>query len=33
MESWSDRIFLMEEAKKITFELSVKQLLSLDPCE
>ncbi|CAM8994783.1 unnamed protein product [Rhodiola kirilowii] len=33
MESWSDRILLMKEAKKITFELSVKQLLSLDPCE
>uniref|UniRef100_A0A7N0ZX58 Cytochrome P450 90A1 n=1 Tax=Kalanchoe fedtschenkoi TaxID=63787 RepID=A0A7N0ZX58_KALFE len=33
MKSWSDRILLMEEAKKITFELTMKQLLSLDPCE
>ncbi|KAI9156566.1 hypothetical protein LWI28_008701 [Acer negundo] len=33
MDSWSDRIFLMEEAKKITFELTVKQLMSFDPGE
>ncbi|CAM8975396.1 unnamed protein product [Rhodiola kirilowii] len=33
MKSWSDRILLMEEAKKITFEVTVYQLLSLDPCE
>ncbi|KAF4386099.1 hypothetical protein F8388_016351 [Cannabis sativa] len=33
MDSWTDRIFLMEEAKKITFELAVKQLMSFDPGE
>ncbi|KAM1253459.1 hypothetical protein FF1_041448 [Malus domestica] len=33
MDSWADRIFLMEEAKKITFELAVKQLMSFDPNE
>ncbi|CAN0909730.1 Cytochrome P450 90A1 [Linum grandiflorum] len=33
LESWSDRVLLMEEAKKITFELAMKQLMSLDPCE
>ncbi|KAK1570558.1 hypothetical protein Q3G72_003749 [Acer saccharum] len=33
MDSWADRIFLMEEAKKITFELTVKQLMSFDPGE
>ncbi|KAA8539585.1 hypothetical protein F0562_026277 [Nyssa sinensis] len=33
LESWSDRVFLMEEAKKITFELTLKQLMSFDPCE
>nr|QWT69378.1 CYP90A1 [Gynostemma pentaphyllum] len=33
MDSWTGRIFLMEEAKKITFELAVKQLMSFDPCE
>lgn len=33
MDSWTDRIFLMEEAKKITFELTVKQLMSFDPGE
>ncbi|GAV85596.1 p450 domain-containing protein [Cephalotus follicularis] len=33
LESWSDRVFLMEEAKKITFELTVKQLMSFDPGE
>ncbi|KAI4385655.1 hypothetical protein MLD38_003651 [Melastoma candidum] len=30
---WSDRILLMEEAKKITFELTMKQLMSFDPGE
>ncbi|CAI8597327.1 unnamed protein product [Vicia faba] len=33
MDSWSDRVLLMEEAKKITFELTVKQLMSFDPDE
>lgn len=33
LESWTGRILLMEEAKKITFELTVKQLMSFDPCE
>ncbi|KAK6933023.1 Cytochrome P450 [Dillenia turbinata] len=33
LDSWSDRVFLMEEAKKITFELAVKQLMSYDPGE
>ncbi|GKV28305.1 hypothetical protein SLEP1_g37375 [Rubroshorea leprosula] len=33
MDSWTGRIFLMEEAKKITFELTVKQLMSFDPGE
>ncbi|KAH1045412.1 hypothetical protein J1N35_036196 [Gossypium stocksii] len=33
LDSWTDRIFLMEEAKKITFELTVKQLMSYDPGE
>ncbi|XP_038992056.1 cytochrome P450 90A1-like isoform X2 [Hibiscus syriacus] len=33
MDSWTDRVFLMEEAKKITFELTVKQLMSYDPGE
>ncbi|CAN1748615.1 Cytochrome P450 90A1 [Linum perenne] len=33
LDSWSDRVLLMEEAKKITFELAMKQLMSLDPCE
>ncbi|XP_056169296.1 3beta,22alpha-dihydroxysteroid 3-dehydrogenase [Syzygium oleosum] len=33
LESWSDRVFLMEEAKKITFELTMKQLMSFDPCD
>ncbi|RDX85779.1 Cytochrome P450 90A1 [Mucuna pruriens] len=32
-DSWSDRVLLMEEAKKITFELTVKQLMSFDPGE
>ncbi|KDP44780.1 hypothetical protein JCGZ_01280 [Jatropha curcas] len=33
LDSWTDRVFLMEEAKKITFELAIKQLMSLDPGE
>ncbi|EXB58207.1 Cytochrome P450 90A1 [Morus notabilis] len=33
MDSWTGRILLMEEAKKITFELAVKQLMSFDPGE
>ncbi|KAJ4720056.1 Cytochrome P450 [Melia azedarach] len=33
MDSWIDRVVLMEEAKKITFELTVKQLMSFDPGE
>uniref|UniRef100_A0A9I9DX00 Cytochrome P450 90A1 n=1 Tax=Cucumis melo TaxID=3656 RepID=A0A9I9DX00_CUCME len=33
LDSWSGRIVLMEEAKKITFELAVKQLMSFDRCE
>ncbi|KAI3731136.1 hypothetical protein L1987_62319 [Smallanthus sonchifolius] len=33
LDSWTGRILLMEEAKKITFELTLKQLLSIDPCE
>ncbi|KAI8031616.1 Cytochrome P450 90A1 [Camellia lanceoleosa] len=33
LESWTGRVLLMEEAKKITFELTVKQLMSFDPCE
>ncbi|GFY83511.1 Cytochrome P450 superfamily protein [Actinidia rufa] len=32
-DGWTDRVLLMDEAKKITFELTVKQLMSLDPCE
>ncbi|XVE99745.1 hypothetical protein REPUB_Repub03eG0227400 [Reevesia pubescens] len=31
LDSWTDRVFLMEEAKKITFELTIKQLMSYDP--
>ncbi|XP_047326935.1 cytochrome P450 90A1-like [Impatiens glandulifera] len=33
LDSWTGRVLLMEEAKKITFELTVKQLMSFDPCE
>nr|AYV88878.1 cytochrome P450 oxidase CYP90A53 [Polygala tenuifolia] len=33
LNSWTDRVLLMEEAKKITFELTMKQLMSFDPCE
>ncbi|XP_022156892.1 cytochrome P450 90A1 [Momordica charantia] len=33
LDSWTGRILLMEEAKKITFELAVKQLMSFDRCE
>ncbi|KAB1217744.1 Cytochrome P450 90A1 [Morella rubra] len=31
LDSWTGRVLLMEEAKKITFELAVKQLMSFDP--
>ncbi|KAF5453671.1 hypothetical protein F2P56_028557 [Juglans regia] len=31
LDSWTGKVFLMEEAKKITFELMVKQLISFDP--
>lgn len=33
LETWTGRVLLMEEAKKITFQLTVKQLMSFDPCE
>ncbi|OIW20822.1 hypothetical protein TanjilG_23805 [Lupinus angustifolius] len=33
LDSWTGRVLLMEEAKKITFELTVKQLMSFDPDE
>ncbi|PPR83906.1 hypothetical protein GOBAR_AA36807 [Gossypium barbadense] len=33
LDSWTDRILLMEATKKITFELAVKQLMSFDPGE
>ncbi|XP_051138500.1 cytochrome P450 90A1-like [Andrographis paniculata] len=33
MDAWTGRVLLMEEAKKITFMLTVKQLMSFDPCE
>ncbi|KAI4306454.1 hypothetical protein L6164_029729 [Bauhinia variegata] len=33
LDSWTDRVLLMEEAKKITYELTVKQLMSFDPGE
>ncbi|GFZ14996.1 Cytochrome P450 superfamily protein [Actinidia rufa] len=33
LEKWADRVLLMEEAKTITFELMVNQLMSFDPCE
>ncbi|KAF2319078.1 hypothetical protein GH714_013133 [Hevea brasiliensis] len=33
LNSWTDRVLLMDEAKKITFELSMKQLMSFDPGE
>ncbi|XP_074287219.1 3beta,22alpha-dihydroxysteroid 3-dehydrogenase-like isoform X2 [Silene latifolia] len=33
LDSWSDRVFLMDEAKKMTFALTMKQLMSFDPCE
>ncbi|KAI9102112.1 hypothetical protein K1719_023622 [Acacia pycnantha] len=33
LDSWTDRVLLMEQAKKISFELTVKQLMSLDPGE
>eukprot|EP00252_Welwitschia_mirabilis_P006378 TRINITY_DN1723_c0_g1_i1.p1 TRINITY_DN1723_c0_g1~~TRINITY_DN1723_c0_g1_i1.p1 ORF type:complete len:318 (-),score=56.38 TRINITY_DN1723_c0_g1_i1:314-1267(-) len=33
LDGWKDKVLLQEEAKKITFELTVKQLLSFDPGE
>ncbi|KAL3523966.1 hypothetical protein ACH5RR_016800 [Cinchona calisaya] len=33
MDSWTGRVLLLDEAKKITFHLTVKQLMSFDPCE
>ncbi|KAL2317131.1 hypothetical protein Fmac_031007 [Flemingia macrophylla] len=33
LDSWSHRVLLLEEAKKITFELTMKQLISFDPNE
>ncbi|XP_052199258.1 cytochrome P450 90A1 isoform X2 [Diospyros lotus] len=33
LDCWTGLVFLMDEAKKITFELTVKQLMSFDPCE
>uniref|UniRef100_A0A2P2MC92 Cytochrome P450 90A1 n=2 Tax=Rhizophora mucronata TaxID=61149 RepID=A0A2P2MC92_RHIMU len=33
LDSWSDRVFLLDEAKKITFDLTMKQLMSVDPGE
>ncbi|KAK9159056.1 hypothetical protein Scep_005630 [Stephania cephalantha] len=33
LNSWPSRVFLLDEAKKITFELTIKQLMSLDPGE
>ncbi|KAG4995390.1 hypothetical protein AAZX31_11G232500 [Glycine max] len=33
LDAWSDTVFLMDQAKKITFELTVKQLMSFDPDE
>ncbi|XP_057510296.1 3beta,22alpha-dihydroxysteroid 3-dehydrogenase-like [Actinidia eriantha] len=33
LDGWTGRVLLMDEAKKITFEFTVKQLMSLDPCE
>ncbi|KAJ8443895.1 hypothetical protein Cgig2_032719 [Carnegiea gigantea] len=33
LDSWTSRVFLMEEAKKITFALTMKQLMGFDPCE
>eukprot|EP01018_Ginkgo_biloba_P033548 Gb_18760 [translate_table: standard] len=31
LDAWKDRVHLQDETKKITFELTVKQLLSFDP--
>ncbi|OUZ99079.1 Cytochrome P450 [Macleaya cordata] len=33
LDSWSNRVFLLDQAKKITFELTVKQLMSIEPGE
>ncbi|KAI3910629.1 hypothetical protein MKW92_028164 [Papaver armeniacum] len=31
LDSWSNKVFLLDQTKKITFELIVKQLMSIDP--
>ncbi|MCL7033273.1 hypothetical protein MKW94_004622 [Papaver nudicaule] len=31
LDSWSNRVHLLDQTKKITFELIVKQLMSIDP--
>uniref|UniRef100_A0A2P2MCE7 Cytochrome P450 90A1 n=1 Tax=Rhizophora mucronata TaxID=61149 RepID=A0A2P2MCE7_RHIMU len=33
LDSWSNRVFLLDETKKITFDLTMKQLMSFDPGE
>ncbi|GMH19086.1 hypothetical protein Nepgr_020927 [Nepenthes gracilis] len=33
LDSWTGHVFLMDEAKKITFALTMKQLMSYDPCD
>ncbi|XP_021748907.1 cytochrome P450 90A1-like [Chenopodium quinoa] len=33
MDSWSPKLLLLEETKKVTFALTIKLLLSYDPCE
>ncbi|XP_043726224.1 cytochrome P450 90A1 isoform X2 [Telopea speciosissima] len=33
LNSWTDHVFLQDEAKKITFEVTMKQLMSFDPGE
>lgn len=33
LEGWKEHVFLMDQTKKITFALTMKQLMSFDPCE
>ncbi|KAH7847955.1 hypothetical protein Vadar_032042 [Vaccinium darrowii] len=33
LESWTGRILLMEETKRISFDLTMKQLITVEPCE
>ncbi|PIA32192.1 hypothetical protein AQUCO_04500055v1 [Aquilegia coerulea] len=33
LDSWTNKVFLQDQAKKITFSLTVKQLMSYDPGE